>query len=166
MGESGVSECLECPIPGLRRPGLSGACFHCPRKGPRKPQWSLPWPRTLRRRAAGPRAQCTASRPSQSKPPSPPASPSRAPGCRLQERERERQSGVSKATEAESRVARGDRARGPYRSLEAGDGGLATWLERCDTVRAALLGARRALVPALGTSPRAGPGDSPAGGGG
>lgn len=89
MGESGISECLECPIRGLRKPGLSGAGFHCSRKGPRKPQWSLPWPRTLRRRAAGPRAQCTASRPSQSKPRSPPASPSRAPGCRLQERERE-----------------------------------------------------------------------------
>lgn len=74
------------PNPGPWRPGLLGACFHCPRKGPRKPQWSLPWPRTLRRRAAGPRALCTASRPSRSKPQSPPASPSWVPGCRLQER--------------------------------------------------------------------------------
>lgn len=86
-----------------------------------------------------------------------------AAGCK---REGERQSSVSKATGAGSRVAPGDRAWGPYRSLEAGAGGLATWLERCDTVRAGPLGARRALVPALGTSPRAGPGDSPVGGGG
>lgn len=79
---------LTVPNPGaLLRHSLSRACSHYPRKGPRKAQWSLPWPRTLRRRAAGPRVLCTASRPSRSKLPSPPASPSPAPGCRLQERE-------------------------------------------------------------------------------
>lgn len=112
----------------------------------------------------GPRALGTAGQPSRSKPPSPPASPSLAPGCRLQEKG-ERQRGISQATEAGRRQRRAT-GWGPYRSRGAGTGGLATWLESCDTVQATLLGARRVLVPLLGTSPCSGPGDFPAGGGG